>query len=238
MSTILKLCGILLLFWACRAEDDTPIPTTPITEQPNPSSGYRYLALGDSYTIGESVASSERFPGQLVAELNTAERTVLNPRIIAQTGWRTDNLQNAIAQASLDENYDLVSLLIGVNNQYQQVDFEKYETEFVELLQTSIRLASGKPENVIVLSIPDYAYTPFGQQIGNAESISEDIDRYNAYNRHISDSLEITYFDITPISREGLNEPDLVATDGLHPSGKMYEQWVDLMKAEVEKKLP
>ena len=126
-----------------------------------------------------------------------------------------------------------MSLLIGVNNQYQRTALEKYPEEFLELLETAIELAGGEKGKVMVLSIPDYAYTPFGQQAGNSEIISKEIDIYNAINKKISDSLEVAYFDITPISRQGLNNPALVASDGLHPSGEMYRLWVDLMVDRV-----
>lgn len=193
-----------------------------------------YLALGDSYTIGESVKYEERYPVQLVKKLRESDLKIAEPTVIARTGWTTRQLKTAIESATLRKAYDLVSLLIGVNNQYQGIDIEVYKTEFRELLQKAIALAGGNKNRVFVLSIPDYAYTPFGQR---ATRISKDIDEYNAINLSITQQYGISYFDITPISRKGFDQPDLVAGDGLHPSGKMYAAWVELMENEIIKKL-
>lgn len=187
----------------------------------------RYLAIGDSYTIGESVPSSDNFPAQLVDSLKISGRKVNSYNIIARTGWTTTNLIDAIAASSYKDTFNLVSLLIGVNNQYQGKDIETYKIEFVQLAERAIKYAGGKKENVFVVSIPDYGYTPFGKN--NQMQISKQIDLFNAANKHLSDSLGLTYYNITPISRRGLKEPDLVAGDGLHPSAKMYKEWVDLI---------
>lgn len=192
-----------------------------------------YLALGDSYTIGESVDPSERYPVLLAKELEAAGLAVEDPTIIARTGWTTANLQNALSTAALENKYDLVSLLIGVNNQYQGKSLTVYKREFTELLLSAIHLAGNSKENVFVVSIPDYGYTPFGQS--SQETISAEIDRFNAVNKQVSDSIGVTYFNITPISRNGLLDPSLVADDGLHPSGKMYWQWVELILDEVKR---
>jgi lysophospholipase L1-like esterase len=189
----------------------------------------KFLALGDSYTIGESVAVSERWPVQLVNRLRAEKGFVCDdPRIIATTGWRTDNLKNAITAANIQPNeYTLVSLLIGVNNQYQGKTAESYAPEFEELLETAIALAGGNKAHVFVVSIPDYGYTPFGKN--KQAEISAALDQFNAVNKSITQQLGIKYFNITDISRKGLTETDLVASDGLHPSGKMYTEWVDLI---------
>ena len=184
----------------------------------------KYLALGDSYTIGQSVPESERWPVQLASVLQLQEVSIEEVRIIAQTGWRTDNLRNAIENANLNSAYNLVSLLIGVNNQYQGGSISTYSQEFEELLQTAIELAGNKKSNVLVVSIPDYAYTPFGNE---SATISREIDQFNAVNRNISERYGVAYHNITPISRRGLAEPDLVADDGLHPSGEQYKLWVN-----------
>ena len=191
----------------------------------------KYLALGDSYTIGESVAETERWPNQLAALLSKNSNKEIKTSIIATTGWRTDNLMNAITIAKLSDEYDLVSLLIGVNNQYQGKSADQYATEFEELLKISIRLAKGKKENVFVVSIPDYGFTPFGEK--NQPGISKAIDQFNDINRKISSEHHIRYFNITDISRQGISDPFLVAPDGLHPSGKMYSLWVDRMAKEI-----
>lgn len=192
----------------------------------------KYLALGDSYTIGESVTPAERWPVQLAAALREKGRSIEDPTIIATTGWRTDNLKNAINIARLKEEYGLVSLLIGVNNQYQGKPLDQYKIEFEDLLQTAIRLAKGEAKNVIVVSIPDYGFTPFGKP--KQEKISKELDQFNEANRQITAQYKVQYFYITDISRKGLEQPDLVAADGLHPSGKMYTQWVDLIVRDLK----
>jgi lysophospholipase L1-like esterase len=188
-------------------------------------SSHKFLALGDSYTIGESVPEIERWPVQLAKALRGQGKSVGDPFIIATTGWRTDNLKEAILKANLKSDYDLVSLLIGVNNQYQGKSVEQYATEFEDLLKTAIHLAKGKKENVFVISIPDYGYTPFGKP--KQTEISQALDQFNKINKDITEKCAVKYFSITDISRKGLEEPDLVASDGLHPSGKMYTQWVE-----------
>lgn len=195
----------------------------------------RFLALGDSYTIGQSVAYNARWPIQLADSLATRGFTIDTVRFIATTGWRTDNLNNAIKNHHLENlNYNLVSLLIGVNNQYQGHPFSQYVTEFPALLDSAIRYAGGDKSKVFVVSIPDYAYTPFGQQSGNPGQISAQLDQYNQYAAHIADSLNIAFFDITPISRLGLQHPEYVANDGLHPSGIQYNEWVKVMLGFID----
>jgi lysophospholipase L1-like esterase len=188
----------------------------------------KYLALGDSYTIGESIPEKERWPVQLAEALRKKGKQVEQPKIIATTGWRTDNLQNAINIAKLKDEYGLVSLLIGVNNQYQEKPIAQFTKEFEELLNTAIKLAGGKKENVFVVSIPDYGYTPFGKS--KQEKISKELDEYNKLSKEITEKYKVKYFYITDISREGLEDPALVAEDGLHPSGKQYGEWVDLIE--------
>lgn len=187
----------------------------------------KFLALGDSYTIGESVKEEERWPEQLASALRKQGKSIEKPRIIATTGWRTDQLKKAIEEANLKPEYDLVSLLIGVNNQYQGKSAESYTPEFEELLKTAIRLAGGKKENVFVVSIPDYGFTPFGQP--KQEQITKALDEYNAINKKITEKAGVRYFHITDISRKGFEQPDLVADDKLHPSGVQYKLWVELM---------
>jgi lysophospholipase L1-like esterase len=185
----------------------------------------KYLALGDSYTIGESVPEADRWPNQLAALLNNKGKNIEKPRIIATTGWRTDNLKNAMNIAKLKPEYNLVSLLIGVNNYYQGKPVEQFAVEFEDLLNTAIQLAGGKKENVFVVSIPDYGYTPFGKP--KQEQITKGIDEFNSVSKKIADKLQVKYINITDISRKGFDQPDLVANDGLHPSGKMYALWVE-----------
>lgn len=196
---------------------------------------FRYLALGDSYTIGESVAERERYPNQLVDSLKQHNIQVTYLKNIAKTGWTTDELKKGIADSDIkDSTFDLVSLLIGVNNQYRGRSVEEYKTEFRDLLNEAIKRAQGRKNCVFVVSIPDYAYTPFG---GGRASISQGIDAYNAANENVCRTEGVIYVNITPISREGLKDPSLVAGDKLHPSGKQYTLWVQLMLPEVVKLL-
>lgn len=184
----------------------------------------RFLALGDSYTIGESVTADARWPSLLVDSLHHRGINALEPAIVAITGWRTDELRRGIEKAKFKGTFSLVSLLIGVNNYYQGRSPASYEPEFESLLKTAIKLAGGKKDHVFVLSIPDYGFTPFGKD--DQEQITAGIDAFNNINRGITERLGVLYIDITPISRRGLAEPDLVAPDGLHPSEKMYAEWV------------
>lgn len=199
------------------------------------SSPVRFLALGDSYTIGQSVAVNQRWPTQLSDSLKKRNFTIDFVDYIATTGWRTDNLNDAIKNKNLHlKNYNLVSLLIGVNNQYQNALFSKYENEFPALLDSAIRYAGGDVSKVMVVSIPDYAFTPFGQSTGNPNEISADLDRYNAYAKQIAAQKNVVFFDITPISRLGVQQPQLVANDGLHPSGIQYTEWVKLILEYID----
>jgi lysophospholipase L1-like esterase len=192
----------------------------------------KYLALGDSYTIGESVSEPERWPNQLVDSLTKRGWHIDKPMIMATTGWRTDNLKNAMTIAKLKPEYDLVSLLIGVNNQYQGKSSKEYATEFEELLKTAIHLAKGKKDRVLVVSIPDYGFTPYGKS--KQETITKAIDEFNEINARITYKYGVQYFDITETSRDGLKDTSLVAADGLHPSGKMYSYWVELIVKDLE----
>lgn len=185
----------------------------------------KFLALGDSYTIGQSVAEDQRWPVQLMMSLTEKSYRCHEPIIIATTGWRTDDLKKAILSRNLPEDFNLVSLLIGVNNQYQGKPANEYAPEFEELLSIAIQKAGDNASKVFVLSIPDYGFTPFGNN--KQEEISSAIDSFNVINKSIAEKKGVKYINITDISRQGLNDPSLVAEDGLHPSGKMYRLWVD-----------
>jgi len=182
-----------------------------------------FLSLGDSYTIGESVAKEARWPVQLHDSLVARGYAVKMPHIIARTGWRTDELKTAIQQQHLAHNYDLVGLLIGVNNQYQGKTPASYEPEFKELLGMAITHAGGDRSRVFVISIPDYGYTPFGEK--NQPKISRELDAYNVINQRITKMEGVKYYYITDISRQQIE--GLVAKDGLHPSGKQYSLWIE-----------
>lgn len=220
---------LLVIIAGCQPEPSPVIPSDP-PPPPPPASGLKYLALGDSYTIGQSVSEEERFPVQLIVKLRDKGIFFDSLRILAVTGWTTANLKNGLASAQLGNDYDMVSLLIGVNNQYQGRPISEYEQHFDDLLDSAIVHAGGDPERVFVLSIPDYAYTPFGQNNSNPAQISAGIDAFNAVNKTLTDARGIRYYDITPISRLGLEQPELVAGDKLHPSGEQYRRWVELIE--------
>lgn len=189
----------------------------------------RYLALGDSYTIGESVDESERWPNQLarLLEASTQIGGSVEVTIIARTGWTTDELWQGIQERDISPPYDLVSLLIGVNNQYRGRDVEEYREQFVFLLNKSIEYAGGDVDRVIVLSIPDWGVTPFAGS-RDAKQIGQEIDQFNTVNREETEKAGAHYIDITPISRQAVNDPALIAGDGLHPSERMYAQWAEI----------
>ena len=241
---VIVILSIFLL--SCSAEESgsgnavTPPPVKPPTTQvpTTPISGsINYLALGDSYTIGQSVCETCRFPEQLKTSLTSIyPKSSFSLKIIATTGWTTTNLISAINTQNPESNYDLVTLLIGVNNQYQHMDFSVYEKEFPQLLNKAISLAKGDKNNVIVLSIPDYAYTPFAANYSyeNRMKISNEIDQYNAFAETYCLSKGITFISITDITRQGLSNTNLVASDGLHPSETAYKMFVDRILPQVK----
>lgn len=234
MKFFLIICLAVVLS-AC-SKQTTTISQPIVTNIPQSDTfKVNYLALGDSYTIGQSVAFEENFPNQLAKYLTNDTIKFNKVKIIATTGWTTSNLINAVNNQNFDQKYNLVSLLIGVNNQYQNKPIELYKTEFKTLLNKAIALANFDTSNVFVVSIPDYGFTPFGS--GNQKIISAEISNYNRINKEIIDSFDIIYINITPISQMGLTKPELVAADGLHPSGAMYKLWVELMSNEIYKKL-
>lgn len=179
------------------------------------------LALGDSYTIGEGVAAAERWPNQLAAELRRRGVDIAEPRIIAKTGWTTDELNEAIDREQVQDSFDLVTLLIGVNNQYRGRDPENYRAEFASLLRRAIHFAGDDVRRVIVVSIPDWGLTPFARG-RDRERIAAEIDAFNGINRDVTLQTGSRYADITPMSRKGAS---MVVSDGLHPSAAMYERW-------------
>lgn len=185
-----------------------------------------YLALGDSYTIGTGIEEENNWPNQLSEALTDNDLTVEKTQVIAVNGWTTTDLKNGIAETNPDSSFDLVSLLIGVNNQYQGLDIELYRTEFRELLEQSIVFAQGDTSNVFVVSIPNYGVTPFAQN-REPEIIGEEIALYNDIAEDISSEYGIPFVNITPISEEAEDDDSLLASDELHPSAKMYDMWVE-----------
>lgn len=189
----------------------------------------RYLALGDSYTVGESVDPSERWPVQLTARLRARGLPIDDPLLIATTGWTTGDLSRAMVQNRPVGPFDLVTLLIGVNNQYRGRSDEEYRWQFRALLQRAIAYAGRDPSRVIVLSIPDWSAMPYAAG-SDRDRIAVEIDRFNAINRAETARSGAHYLDITPISRQAVADPSLVAADRLHPSGRMYAAWVALIE--------
>lgn len=190
----------------------------------------RFLALGDSYTIGEGVAETERWPAQLARRLRDVGIEVRELTVIAQTGWTTAELSAAIAREKPVGPYDLVTLLIGVNNQYRGLSREEYQQDFSALLDQAIAFAGGDPDRVIVLSIPDWGVTPFAaEQNRAAGAVRAEIDAFNAINREEARLRGVHYLDVTAISRKAGNDSSWLAEDGLHLSAKMYARWAELV---------
>lgn len=195
-----------------------------------------YLAIGDSYTIGESVPVSENFPNQTAGLLKKAGINITEPTIIAKTGWTTDELQEQLSRTRLAVPFDFVTLLIGVNNQYRGRSGDEYAKQFEELLQQAIGYAGGKTNHVIVLSIPDWSVTPFAEG-RDRNQIAKEIDLYNSINERISKQYKVHYINITPFTRESATDKTLVAKDGLHPSAKDYTRWAEKVKEVMMKEL-
>ena len=193
-----------------------------------------FLALGDSYTIGEAVEPSERWTSHLVRRLTGLGVHLEEPLTIAKTGWTTDELDAAIDEAKPQGPFGVVSLLIGVNDQYRGHASEGYRQPFVRLLERAIGFAGGDPHRVVVLSIPDWGVTPFATKEGRDPAVvAREIDAYNAINFRETTARRARYVDVTHVSRRAAHEPDLLAADGLHPSGRMYDEWAWLATSAV-----
>jgi len=197
---------------------------------------YTYLALGDSYTIGELVPVAENFPHQLATMLNAQGLKAAEPVIIATTGWTTDELAAAIKERSIQDTFSFVTLLIGVNNQYRGRDLNNYRQEYTQLLDTAIHYANGHVNNVFVLSIPDWGVTPFAEGRDRIQ-IAKDIDAYNAACKDITLAHKCHYLDITDSTRINGTTLAYLAEDGLHPSGKEYKIWAERLLPMVIKVL-
>ena len=185
-----------------------------------------YLALGDSYTVGAGVDQRQSFPYQLANRLQAELDNTIQPKVIATSGWRTDNLLNALNSQDTSSTYDFVTLLIGVNNQYQGVSFSSYKADFPLLLSKAIAMAGGRTDRVVVISIPNWAYTPFGQTF-DTQKITQEIDMYNQFANATATANKVSFVNITDITIRGLEAPELVATDNLHPSGIAYARFVE-----------
>lgn len=198
---------------------------------------FKYLALGDSYTVGEAVKPEESFPRfttKLLFSYGVIEPAI--PEIIASTGWTSGKLLEAINHTPPKvERYDIVSLLIGVNDQYKGLSLEQYRDNFKTLLQKSIEYAGNNPEKVWVLSIPDYSSTPFAEKM-DQQKIFDEINAFNRVNKKITMEAGINYMDITALSRKYVIMPEFMADDGLHPSGFQYYLWAEKLSNAIMKK--
>ena len=206
---------------------DTPAAGSPATTLP------AFLALGDSYSIGEGVEAGGRWPVQLARALRLEGRDLGEPRIVATTGWTTDELDAGIdaaqAQSPIAGEHVLVSLLIGVNNQYRGRPLDEFRVQFAALLQRAIAFAGNEPRRVLVLAIPDWGVTPFGAASGrDVEQISNALDAYNAAAREVCAAHGVAFVDIADVSRARGAEPAMLAEDGLHPSARLYAEWTRL----------
>ncbi len=235
-----SLLIVFVLLAGCSKDTPTTITPVPAPDVPvvPPSTGGtltvgKYLALGDSYTIGQNVASEERFPAQTVKLLQQNGVNVNSLVYIAATGWTTNSLLSAINSATLQPPYDLVSLLIGVNDQYQTRDTTNYRSRFTTLLNKAIELSGNRPARVFVVSIPDYSVTPFVQD-AMKEQVSKEIEWFNNINREVTIARNISYTDITPSSREAATNRSLIASDGLHPSGLEYMKWAAMLAPKMK----
>lgn len=194
----------------------------------------RYLALGDSYTIGQGVEEKDRWPAQLASLLREKGTLTTDPEIIARTGWTVRDLSEGMNAADPRGPYELVTLLIGVNDQYQGSGSESYRKDFAALLRRAVGLAGGQAGRVVVLSIPDWSVTPFAEGKGrDRERIAAEIDRFNQISREETGRAGARYVDVTPVSRKASADRALLALDGLHPSGAMYGEWARLALSQV-----
>ena len=203
----------------------------------NMSKTYSYLALGDSYTIGENVPIYDSFPYQTVQLLRKAGYSFYAPEIVAKTGWTTDELQAGIANNKLLPQYDIVSLLIGVNNQYRARSLHEYTQQFEALLQQVIGFAGKNEKHVFVLSIPDWGVTPFAKD-RNSATIAQEIDSFNAVNKLFAEKYNVHYIDITPGTRLAANDTTLLAGDQLHYSGKEHFHWAEKLSLKIQQSIP
>jgi len=229
--------NVVFIFFISCAKQQMP-DNNPVL-QPVPVSAtasLRYLALGDSYTIGQSVTEQERFPYLTAALLRAQHINIADPTYIATTGWTTANLLTAINQESALGTYDVVSLLIGVNDQYQHLDTAGYRDRFTQLLDKAIALTANRTSRVFVLSIPDYSATPF-VSAEDKSRVHQEIDAFNAINKEITLRNAVAYVDITPQTQKAATDVSLLANDHLHYSGKEHQHWADQLAPRIRESL-
>ena len=232
--SISAFCLVSLMYIPLQSCKKDTLPTVGTANNPAPNSQKRILALGDSYTIGESVTEPERFANKTISILTASGINLKYPsQIIARTGWTTQNLLNELAVSGnlLSPPYDIVTLLIGVNDQFLRTDTGLYRVRFLQCLNRAIEYAGAKKERVFVLSIPDYSVTPFGA--GNAAQIAMEIDWFNAINKQVTLQMGINYTDITQSFRMAATDKTLISADSLHPSGKEYLKWANMLAPKI-----
>lgn len=215
---ILFFAWTLLLFLACAKDGEGTQALEPKLKT------YRYLALGDSYTIGTAIGEEMAYPVLLVDSLNGQVSDSIAYKVIAQNGWTTADLLNGIKSAEPDSSFDVVTVLIGVNNQYQGLSISEYRREFLDLLNRAVSFAQGEKERVLVVSIPDWGVSPAGAW--NRSQIAAEINAFNFAQKQVCDSLSIDFIDITSLSRTALSNSKYIASDGLHFSAKMHQLWM------------
>lgn len=217
----MRILVVIWMIWVALAcAKDGEVQKTP---EPQAKS-FRYLALGDSYTIGTAIGRDSSYAALLRDSLRLSRADSIYYEVIATNGWTTHDLTLGLDTAAPDSNFDVVSLLIGVNNQYQGLTIEEYRSEFLHLATEAIALSQGDPRKVMVYSIPDWGVSPAGA--GNRRVISLQIDAFNAAQKEVCDSLQLDFYDITQASRQALQDPSLIASDGLHFSVKMHQEWM------------
>jgi lysophospholipase L1-like esterase len=231
MKSLLALL-VIMSFFACSSSNSDSKNQMGDTKRP-----LKYLALGDSYTIGEGVVEEDRYPNQLVKRLNEELNLTINqPVIIAKTGWTVDELETGINNSkNLAPPYDLVTLLIGVNNQYRGKSVEEFKIEFKQILLRAIGFAGNLPDHVVVLSIPDWGVTPFATEKGSDKlKLASEIDAYNTAKKEVCKQFGVFYIDITANYRTVGAQPEMVVEDKLHPSGLVYAFWADKLYEQVK----
>jgi lysophospholipase L1-like esterase len=228
-----KIIALVFLISCTKSVTEPTYDTRPSITAPT----YHLLSLGDSYTIGQSVSEADRFPAQTIFKLKQQNISFVTPTYIARTGWTTTNLISSIQQNPPSRSsFDFVTLLIGVNNQYQNLSQQQYQLEFTDLLDKAISYANNKPNKVCVLSIPDWGVTPFANGL-DRNLIAKQIDSFNIINKQVALLKTVNYLDITASTRLAANDNTLLAVDGLHPSGKEYEKWATQLTAIIKQNL-
>lgn len=234
-TIILLIVGIIILS-GCTKKKDINVGDMISGAVKLNADSVNYLALGDSYTVGQSVSLDQSYPYQLALRLQTHGYKIDKPTIIANTGWTTDALITGIANSTAGKKrYSFVTLLIGVNDQYYHLSQDNYKIKFTQVINSAISFAHGDSSKVFVLSIPDWGVTPFGK--GKDSIIGPQIDEFNAINKAISTMAGVNYVDITEITKQAAINPELISSDGLHPSGEMYQQWINLLAPMVSSRL-